>query len=119
MKLFLWPAKRQRKERIKAAVQHSAGIRAVRRIAVYRCGVDYAQSKCSVCMCVMRIETTKLDAKQERDSFDKGTVIHLYGAHAETQTLECTHPCMPESFHVSRARAVFNQGTGLRRLPAL
>jgi hypothetical protein len=34
MKLCLWPAKRQRKERIRAAVQHSAGIRAVRRMAM-------------------------------------------------------------------------------------
>jgi hypothetical protein len=34
MKLFLWPAKRQRKERIRAAVQHTAGMRAVRRIAM-------------------------------------------------------------------------------------
>jgi hypothetical protein len=43
MKDFLWPAKRHRKERMRAAVQHTAGIRAVRRIVVYRWGVDYAQ----------------------------------------------------------------------------
>jgi hypothetical protein len=44
MKDFLWPAKRHRKERMRAAVQHTAGIRAVRRIVVYRWGVEYARS---------------------------------------------------------------------------
>lgn len=36
MKPFLWPANRQRKERMRAAVQHSTGISAVGRILV-RC----------------------------------------------------------------------------------
>ncbi len=34
MKSFLWPAKRQRKERMRAAVQQSTGMRAEKRMVV-------------------------------------------------------------------------------------
>ena len=102
MKLFLWPAKRHRNERIRAAVQHSAGMSAVGRIVcVSMYIIKYVAVVTILCM-----YTNDKDEKREEkgqaivvESLDKGTVIHLYNARARTQDLEMQpNPCFLNAF---------------------
>jgi hypothetical protein len=121
---FLWPAKRQRKERMRAAVQHSTGMSAVgRMVSGYVESMQYQVYK----ICV-NVNEGFQKGKQDKDCrllvYDKrllkpeqrGQASHSNNSRARTPTLECT---VRDDLHVTRAKTTAQTSNNVANLHCL